>query len=333
MTPGAAAFSHSAASPEPISPAAHLYQAVGAQDQQVAIGGLHLHGLEGHAPDADRRSGRKAGQQLGLGAMVHEDRRDVPGAGDDAAPGDRVVDRVNAGGEVIVIEPPRDVVQVPQHLLGRQVQRRERLHRGPQPAHDRRGADAVTHHIADDQGNAAARQREGVEPVAADLGVLAAGQVTVGDLHASQARRVSRQHALLEGRSRRRLAPVAADAVDALARLRREHGCREHVDVVERLPRPFAQQGHAAKDPPASDERDRQQRASALTWLRAAGAAAAGHLPCSLLPHVPDHERLTGRHRSYARAGRAQDLHLAVGHGFRPPSGPALWIISAHRTR
>src|SRR5258708_11238995 len=90
--------------------------------------------------------------------------------------------------------------------------------------HDRRRADAVAHHIADHEGDTAAWQRYGIEPVASDLRGLVSRQVAMGYVHASQPRRPGWQHAVLESLGRGGLAPVQAGAADPLAGLRRALG-------------------------------------------------------------------------------------------------------------
>ena len=57
---------------------------------------------------------------------------------------------------------------------------RVRAHGAAQLAHRRRGADAAAGHVAHDQQQPAALQRDRVVPVAADLGPRAAGQVARG---------------------------------------------------------------------------------------------------------------------------------------------------------
>jgi len=97
---------------------------------------------------------------------------------------DRVVGRVDAGGEVRLedAEFVHEVIEPLQGLRWRQLEHGQRLDRGPQPAHGHGGPDAVTRDVADDEGDPAARQRDRLVPVAAYLDQLAAGQVAVPDL-------------------------------------------------------------------------------------------------------------------------------------------------------
>ena len=118
----------------------------------------------------------------------------MPGPGHGAAPGDRVVDRVQAGGAddrrrlglrrrlSSSVEPADQVVEVGEELVGRQVEVGEGVHGGAQPAHGGRGVDAVADDVADDQGDPGAGQRDDVEPVAADAVPDVGGQIAGGDL-------------------------------------------------------------------------------------------------------------------------------------------------------
>lgn len=100
----------------------------------------------------------------------------------------------------------------PRSLVRRQVEGGEVLDRGAQTAHGRGRVQAVADHVPDDERDPGARQRDDVEPVAADprLG----GEVAVGDVEGALLGQRARQQAVLEGDGHRVLARVAAGVVD-----------------------------------------------------------------------------------------------------------------------
>ena len=157
----------------------------------------------------------------------------MPGACDSAAVDDRVVDRVQAGGKVAVTELVGKVVEVAQDVVGRQIHGCQSLHSGPELAHDRSGPYAVAHDVADDERHPVARQRDRIEPVAADLGGVAAADIPVGDVHAGQAFRKLRQHAALQPVADPGPGPVQVAVVDSEAGLRGELAHGEDVDLAE----------------------------------------------------------------------------------------------------
>ena len=132
--------------------------------------GAHPHRdrLEGHPADADGRARRQVEQFAAAVLGADQDRRDVARVGEVQLARDRVVDRVQAGREVVLAEPLRQVVEVAQELGGRQVQGGHGLYGRTQLAHHRGRVEAVAHDVADDERGARAGQFDGVEPVAAD---------------------------------------------------------------------------------------------------------------------------------------------------------------------
>ena len=69
---------------------------------------------------------------------------------------------------------------------------------GPEPSHGGRGGNAVTDHVADDQGNASVVQPDRVVPVTSG-GLVALGeQVAAGDLDSRQDRQPLGQQGVLE---------------------------------------------------------------------------------------------------------------------------------------
>ncbi len=74
---------------------AGLDEAVGVEGEQGALLELHLDLLEGFAADAERHAGRDVEEQRRF-ARLDDDGGQVAGVGEGAAPGDRVVDGVDA---------------------------------------------------------------------------------------------------------------------------------------------------------------------------------------------------------------------------------------------
>ena len=75
---------------------------------------------------------------------------------------------VRALGRLVLVDAGDELVQVPQQLVGRQVQRGEVVDRRAQAAHGGRRVESVPDHVADHEGDPGAGQRDDVEPVAAD---------------------------------------------------------------------------------------------------------------------------------------------------------------------
>ncbi len=89
----------------------------------------------------------------------------------------------------------------------------EGVHGGAQPPHRRRGVDAVPDHVADDQGDPGARQRDHVEPVAADSVPHVRREVARCHLQGRPAVERVGEQAALQGEGRGVLAGVAAGVV------------------------------------------------------------------------------------------------------------------------
>ncbi len=242
----------------PHVPQPGLDQAVRVQEQGRAGRGVQLHGLEVHAAHADRGAGRDP-QHLGVAAQVQQDGRRVAGVGDGDAVRDRVVDRVQAGGHAVGAQALGLLVQVVQHLLRRQVEPGQVLRRGPQLAHDGRRRHGVAHHVADDQRDPAARQRDGVVPVAAHPGGLGGRQVAGGQAYAGAARQVLREHRALQLVGDVRLPPVQHRFVDAQGAVRGELGGHQEVVGLEgdALRAAQEQRGTDHPAPPAQRREDR----------------------------------------------------------------------------
>jgi hypothetical protein len=122
--------------------------------------------------------------------------------------------------------------------------------------------------IADDQGDPGARQRDHVEPVAADPGPGVGGQVAGGDLHGRQHVQVPGQQAALQGQRGRSLTRVAAPVVDGDGCLQGQlGGCGQIVVLIRRGLARAPEAGYA--DQPAVDaQRAGNQRVDAVVQDR-----------------------------------------------------------------
>jgi hypothetical protein len=92
---------------------------------------VHLHGLEVDAADTDG-GGRRDAQHLAVAVRVQEHRGRVARVRDEQPVRDRVVDRVEAGRDVVAAEALGLLVEVVQDLVRRQVEPGEGLHDGAQ---------------------------------------------------------------------------------------------------------------------------------------------------------------------------------------------------------
>ena len=122
-----------------------LDEAVGVQHEQAALGQPDLGLLERQPAQAQRRPGGQV-DELGRAVGIHDGGHRVPGPGQRAAPGHRVVDRVQAGraeiggaavgGLLLLVGQPGDhVVEPGEQFLGLQVDVGQGAHGGAQPAH------------------------------------------------------------------------------------------------------------------------------------------------------------------------------------------------------
>ena len=233
---------------------AGLDQAVGVEREHGAVGQLDLDLLEGLAAHPERHPLGDLQQQRGL-VRLDEYRGQVPRVGERTAPGDRVVDGVDAGGEVDlgqvgvgaalgalavplvggVAQAPGDLVQRAQHFGGLHVGEGQGAHGGAQFAHGDGGAQAAPHHVADDDGRAVAGQLDHVEPVAANLRGRVARQIAAGDVQARRLRVARRQQAALEDEGALVFPAVKAGVVDADGGARRQLGGQRPVPLAERL--------------------------------------------------------------------------------------------------
>ncbi len=138
----------------------------------------------------------------------------MAGAGQRAAAGDGVVDRVDAGGAdfpggvcvgvagrraFLEVETDDDVVEPGEQFVGGQVDVGEGAYRGAQPSHGRRRVDAVADDVTDDQCDPGAGQRNHVEPVAAHARLGVGRQVAGGDVQGRRLGYPPREHAALQG--------------------------------------------------------------------------------------------------------------------------------------
>lgn len=111
----------------------------------------------------------------------------------------RVVDGVDAGGDLVGVDLGGEAVEELEHLVRGQVEAGVGPDRRAELAHDGRRADASAHDVADDEGGAAAAEGDHVVPVAADRGLGAAGVVGGGDAQVVGLLQLLRQEGALEG--------------------------------------------------------------------------------------------------------------------------------------
>ena len=191
---------------------------------------------------------------------------------------DRVEHGVHAGGELHLVRPLGEVVEMAQHVLRHRVEDREHADGGAQLAHRRGRSQAAPHHVADDEGDPAAGERDHVEPVTADAEVAAAREVAVrgvdaGDqwLHARQ------QGALQRDRGRPRLV-VQADVVEGEGRAGRDLLGEGDVHGGVRRAARVPGQPHHSEDPAARPQRHEEPARTGQPFtLTACDPAAQGN--------------------------------------------------------
>lgn len=121
----------------------------------------------------------------------------------------RVVDRVDAGGDLVGVDLDGEAVEELEHLVRRQVEAGVGAHGGAQLAHDGGGAHPAAHDVADDEGGAASAEGDHVVPVAADRGLGAAGLVGGRDAQVVGLFQLLGQEGALEGDGGLALAALA----------------------------------------------------------------------------------------------------------------------------
>ena len=194
-------------------PGAALHQAVGVQREGGARRQADLGRLERLAAQAERQPGRQV-EHVGAAVGAGQQRRQMPGLGDQAAALGRVEHRVDAGGERGAGQARGQPVQSAQHGRRGQLQVGQGMRGGAQLHHDRGRLRAVAHHVTDDQHRPPAGHRHDVIPVAADH-VRADRPVPVRDLQARWHLRPGRQQATLQGQRGAPLLAVAPRVVQA----------------------------------------------------------------------------------------------------------------------
>jgi hypothetical protein len=166
---------------------------------------------------------------------MHHERRQVAGHGELAFACHRVVDGVRAGREVRFAraEGVHELVELLQRLGGRQLEHREGLDGGPQPAHGDGGPHSVPGHVADHEGDARAGELDRLVPVAADLDELAARQVPVLDLDGRRIGQPGGEHGALQHQRGGVLSLVPARVVEEDGGTGGELHAHVHVVTVE----------------------------------------------------------------------------------------------------
>ena len=186
-----------------------------------------------------------------------------PGHG--AAPGDRVVDRVEAGrsrGVVVrrvlragvrgrlVGRLTHQIIDPGEQLVRCQVQLGERTHRRPQAPHGGRRLEAVPDHVTDHQSDPAAGQGDHIEPVAADSGHVVGGQVAVRQVDGGLPRQMLWQQLPLEGEGSPAFPGEAPGVVDGHGRTGRELVRQGDFAAVEGRRGRLAGKGHQTEQAP-----------------------------------------------------------------------------------
>lgn len=196
---------------------------------------------------------------------MHDDGRQVAGAGDRAGAGQRVVDGVHAtGGQCLAVqgvagrqgrafgrELRRGVVQAREKFVGLEVETGERADHGAQLPHGRGGVDPLARDLPDDQRGTGAGQGDGVVPRARAVG----GRGDVRGFQSGVRSGATGKQLALHRRGDGVLPGVAARVVDAqrcvVGQLQRE----VEIAVVVRLGLPGAVEADQAQHGAAQRQR------------------------------------------------------------------------------
>lgn len=146
---------------------ARLQKTVGVEREQAPLGNVEVPRLERQSAQSERWAcGQVEHGHLAVRRGHH--RRRVAGACQGAVPGDRIVDRVDAGGPDHLLDrrpvavgvrlqlggqQTDQIVQPRHHLVRFQVEAGEGAHGGAQAAHRGRSVDPVTDHVSHDEGD------------------------------------------------------------------------------------------------------------------------------------------------------------------------------------
>ena len=156
---------------------------------------------------ADREDGGRAGAQRsrpgalkvpGLPVDADDQRRGMPAGGVAQRSAGRVEHRQGERGGAQGGHPGGEGVGPPQHLPEVTFRGEQFGQHGAQLPHRRRGGDPVAHHVTDDERDAAAGQRDRVEPVAAGRLLVSGGQVPGRDPGPRQYRQRGGQQRFLQ---------------------------------------------------------------------------------------------------------------------------------------
>lgn len=228
--------------------------------------------------------------------------------------------------------PGDDVVEVGEQFVGRQVDVGECSYRGAQPAHGRRGANAVADHVAHDQGDPGPRQGDDVVPVAAHSRVRTRGEVARGRGHRRLPRCARRQEAPLQRQGGVVLPGVVAGVVHAHRGPVPDLLCQEQVVGVEGIPAREACEECRAQGHPAGAKGDRQRgaypaRAGVAAFGRQ-GGGGVGDLQHSGLAREQPEGRFRalpvddGIARLHRLRGRGRSRHRGTAQGEVARAGP-----------
>nr|BBJ47939.1 hypothetical protein SAVMC3_05680 [Streptomyces avermitilis] len=190
-------------------------------------------------------------------------------------------------------------------LVGGQIEIRERTYGAAQAAHGHSGLQVVSGHVAHHERHSCAGQRDDVEPVAAQPGVPARGQVAGRRPHRRRRRQPLRKETALEGQRGRPLAVVSAGVVDAHRRSGHDLLRQQHVVGLEPAGVAGAQEDDSAQDDAAGEHRDEQPRMDLRSVVRGVAEADCGGAVLELIVRQEDgftlresvEERRAGRRR------------------------------------
>ncbi len=195
---------------------------------------------------------------------------------------------VQAGGHLVVAQVRHGGIQGAQQLVRWSVPACQGPYGGAQLAHDRRRVDAVPHHVPDHEGGPAARQGDGVEPVAADL-VIAGRQIAPGEFQSADRGQGGVHQAALEGERGVAFPAVHARVVDVQCRPGDQFVDQQGVLVVEGLSIAGPGDRDRAEHGASRDQRDQARRPDAGAQVLVQPVGGGGFDQRADVPEVEVH--------------------------------------------
>ena len=238
----------------------------------------------------------------------------MAGPGDAEQAGLEVEDGVGERDDLVVLEVEDPGVEGAQHRGRAGVEADGGAHRDPHLAHDGGRAQALAHHVADDQRDATLVDLDAVVPVAADLRVLGERAVGREQAEALEGGQPGRQQRLLERGRRVDHRLVGQRALQRLPALVGQTG--EELGVLVGpavvLVRPQREVGGLA-----GTERDRDQRDGAHLLGQLGAGQQPGQVGAVGGQHRPAAAAVGGHHRGEGVAGLARRPRRARAAGRR----------------